>query len=89
MEPGKKTSVPEGAKLVTEGRHVGTVVDVKDGHVIQNAGRGQFVAHELDKFEKPPKKGDKLDINYRDGLAKVAEGFSHDNHSVSVSINTR
>lgn len=75
--------------LVVSGRFIGPVVATKDGVAIQDSGRGKLVGHDMSKFESPPKAGDKLDVRYLDGLAKVAEELSKDNHSVSVAMHTR
>ena len=75
--------------LVNSGRFVGPVVATKDGVAIQDSGRGNMVGHDMSKFDTPPKAGDKLDVRYTNGLAKVADELSKDNHSVSVAMNTR
>lgn len=64
---------PDGIKEVSEGRHIGNVVDVAGGYVIQDAGRGQMKAHALDKFDKEPQIGKMLDVTHRDGKAYVAD----------------
>lgn len=69
--------IPEGAKLVTEGRYIGPVVEVGKDYVVQSAGPGQFIAHPIKDFAPIPMAGDKLDVAYREGrvaswLPKVA-----------------
>lgn len=63
----REPTVPEGAKLVTEGRYIGPVVDVTKDYVVQSVGQGQFVAHPLKEFAPIPMRDDKLDVAYREG----------------------
>ncbi|MGS0741103.1 KfrB domain-containing protein [Glaciimonas sp. GG7] len=81
--------LPNGALVVSDGRFIGSVIDIQNDHVIQDTGRGNLVAHDLANFETPPNKGDKVDIAYKDGLAKIVDPLLHDNHSVGVAMNTR
>lgn len=71
------------------GRYIGTILEVRDGKAIQDAGRGNLVSHDVDKFSVPPVAGKKMDINYRDRIIAAAKDLSQDNHQVGVSINTR
>lgn len=71
------------------GHYIGKVVAIEDDKVVQDAGRGQLVSHDLAQFEKQPKVGDKLDIKYSDKVMTAAKELSQDGHSVSVSVNTR
>lgn len=68
----------QGASVVSSGQHVGTIVDIQDGHAIQSTGRGTYTAHELSRFDKAPLVGDSLDIKYRSGRAQVAPVKSRD-----------
>lgn len=68
LPPADRTPVvPEGAKVVTDGRYIGPVVEVTKDYVVQSVGQGQFVAHPIKEFAPIPMKDDKLDVAYRDG----------------------
>lgn len=82
----KNQIASEQAQVVTKGEYHGSVVDVKNGLVYQDAGRGNIVRHDLKSFEEPPEIGQKLDLKYVKGVMKVMEALSHDQHSVSVSM---
>lgn len=63
---------PEGAEVVSTGRHIGLVKDVRGGYAVQESAPGVFVAHDLRRFEKAPENGKLLDVQYsRDGKAMV------------------
>lgn len=64
-------SVPEGATRAKTGQHVGVVVAVENGYVIQDAGRGNYVAHRAAEFSPALQVGQTLDVKYRDGRAQV------------------
>ena len=71
-EPALKVAAAEvvmvkGARVVTAGRHLGSVIEIAGEHVIQRTGMGQ-VAHEW-KAGRMPKAGDMLDIEYQRGQA--------------------
>ncbi len=53
------------------GRHVGEILDVKDGVITQSLGRGKVIHHKASSFEKIPKKGDVEEIHYQNGKAKI------------------
>lgn len=83
------STTPEGVKVVSEGRHIGSVTRIEGEYAIQDVGRGDEVAHPLSRFDAPPEVGKKMDVSYVDGLARVAKALSQDEHAVSVSVNTR
>ena len=66
-------ALPKGASIATSGMHIGPVVDIKDGYVIQKSGLDTFVAHKLDDFATPPNVGDPLDVQYKNGRATAVE----------------
>lgn len=82
-------ATPAGVKVVSEGRHIGSVLRMEGDYAIQDEGRGNEVAHPLSRFDAPPEVGKKMDVSYLDGWAKVAKALSQDEHAVAVSINTR
>ncbi len=53
------------------GRHIGEILDVKDGVVTQSLGRGKVIHHKASSFEKLPKKGGVEEIHYQNGKAKI------------------
>lgn len=54
------------------GPYLGKIVDMKDGKVIQDIGRGQLVAHTEKQFANVPTIGDRLEIRYAaDAVASV------------------
>lgn len=63
-------TVPEGATRAKAGQHVGLVVAVENGYVIQDAGRGNYVAHRAAEFSPPLQVGQQLDVKYREGRAQ-------------------
>ncbi|WP_447122774.1 LPD7 domain-containing protein [Glaciimonas sp. GG7] len=66
----------ENAKVVSVGRHVGTIVDIRDGYAIQNGGRNQFLAHALTQFDTKPEVGEKVDIQYHCGKPQMRNTLS-------------
>ena len=74
IEQTSSIVVPEGAKAVISGRYIGSVIDVKDGYVVQQSSPGKFVAHKLSDFEKVPCVGEILDVQYsKEGKVMVSE----------------
>lgn len=60
-----------GVPIVDSGRHVGSVVEVSGGFVVQDVGRGNLIAHDLRKCNMAPDLGLKVDIGYAGGQAVV------------------
>jgi hypothetical protein len=51
-------------------RHIGPIVEVKDGRLGQSVGRGEVVWHDIDNLEGPlPAIGDMADIEYQGSTA--------------------
>lgn len=66
--------VPDGARTVTAGRWVGTVLAVENGWAIQDAGRGVIVAHDVNQLGRVPAEKSKIDVQYgKDGKAMLIE----------------
>ncbi len=63
--------VPDGATRAQAGQYVGAVVAVENGYVIQDAGRGNYVAHRAAEFSPALQVGQMLDVKYREGRAQV------------------
>lgn len=78
-----------GIPVAGTGRHIGKIIGEDGQHLIQDTGRGQMIAHDVNKFDRPPKVGTMADIFYRDGLAKVADPLLQDTHSVGMTMDTR
>jgi len=66
-------AIQNGVEVVTDGRHVGKVEEVTSQFVIQDAGRGKMIAHEVGKFDVLPQLGEKVDVQYRGDKAVVVE----------------
>lgn len=83
------TEVP----MVDNGRFIGPMLVVKEGVALQDAGRGKLVGHDMSKLGTPLKPGDKLDVQYANGLVKAArnltEELAKDGQRVSVAMHTR
>ncbi len=76
---------PEGAEVVSTGRFIGRVVDVKGGYAVQESAPGVFVAHDLRRFESAPEVDKPLDVQYSregkaiiKGRAELAKGQEQD-----------
>jgi hypothetical protein len=54
-------------EVVTEGKYSGSVKEVSEQFVVQDAGRGRLVAHECHRFENLPAVGDSIDLQHRGG----------------------
>ena len=66
------------------GRYIGQVVTVADGKVIQDAGRGTLVGHDLSNFPEAPNVGDDLDIRYTNKVIKTAAARPQDGRSMNT-----
>lgn len=75
--------------VVTEGRFIGSVVEVTDKHVLQDVGRGKLVAHDKANLAEVPAVGKLADLLYKNGIGRAVEQLTHDNHSVGISLNSR
>lgn len=53
------------------GRHIGQILDVKNGVVTQSLGRGNIVHHKASSFDKLPEKGSIEEIHYKQGKANL------------------
>ena len=65
---------------VSAGQHFGRVVAVQDSRVIQDSGRGKFVAHALGGFDKAPRIGDRIDVAYRNDVMVVKNRSAEQQH---------
>lgn len=70
----RQALLPEGAELVSAGRHIGPVKAIENGYVVQDVGQGKLVAHPLGEFVPVPVAGDKLDVRYQNG--RVASWYA-------------
>lgn len=59
------------AVAVNSGQHHGRVVAVHANEVVQDAGRGRLIAHDLAGFDQRPRIGDQLEVAYRGGVMVV------------------
>jgi hypothetical protein len=58
-------------KLARGGLHIGRVVDIRDGLVVQDAGRGSLVSHDMKALDRVPKLDDLVKIGYSAGKGTV------------------
>lgn len=65
--------VPEGVKVVETGLHIGKVIGIQEGFLIQDGGRGVLVAHRLDVLEGLPAVDSVVHIGYSSGRGTVVE----------------
>ena len=89
---GKSGKAIDDVLVVTDGRHVGPVLGMKDGKALIDAGRGNLVGLDTTTLEKPPKPGDKVDVSLAGGVVKafknLGDELSKDGQAVSVSMHT-
>lgn len=90
---GRLSAAGTEVPVVDDGRFIGPVLVVKEGVALQDAGRGKLVGHDMSKLGTPLKPGDKLDVQYANGLVKAArnltEELAKDGQKVSVAMHTR
>lgn len=67
--------------LVSIGRFVGPVVDVKNGYVVQKIAPEIIVAHKVSDFNELPECGASLDVQYRAGKAVRMETQTKDSNT--------
>ena len=72
-------AIRDGVEVITDGRHVGSVLDVNAQFVVLDAGRGKCVALPVGKLEVLPNIGEKLDVQYRGEKVVVVEPKSKGN----------
>lgn len=59
---------------ILDGEHVGAMLGIKDGYVLQSAGRGKVVWHDLAALKGViPKQGEVFEIHYEKGVGKIKE----------------
>lgn len=64
---------PEGIEVVTSGQYLGKVIEVRNGYVTQDIGRGVLKAHAIDSLNLIPAEERFARIRYEMGQAKVFE----------------
>ena len=70
QEPKQEPVIaPEGVKLAGDGLSIGKILEVKNGYIVQDVGRGSKVAHRIDELglSNLPELGDMFEINRRGG----------------------
>lgn len=73
VKVGKMIGLRVQAPNSESGRYSGQVVAVTAGHVIQDAGRGEAVAHPNAALESPAKLGKTVTVKYESGKGKIHE----------------
>lgn len=90
---GKSGKAIDDVLIVTDGRHIGPVLGMKDGKALIDAGRGNLVGLDTTTLDKPPKAGDRVDVSLASGIVKafknLGDELSKDGQAVSVAMHTR
>ncbi len=76
--PNCYPAIRNGVEVVTDGRHVGTVLDVNAQFVVLDAGRGKCVALPVGKLDVLPNISERFDVQFRGDKAVVVEPKSKD-----------
>ncbi len=90
---GKSGKAIDDVLVVTDGRHIGPVLGMKDDKAIIDSGRGNLVGLDTAKLDKPPKPGETVDVSLTNGIVKafknLGDQLSQDGQAVSVAMHTR
>lgn len=70
-ENARRALQERGVPVAESGRYIGCIVESEAGFVVQDAGRGALVAHDVRKCEAAPRLGEQVDIGYAGGRAMV------------------
>lgn len=81
MESQRQEAIKEAAKLTgrelierqpgANTRHTGEILHVNDKYAVQEIGRGEIIAHKLDKLTERPEMGDRITVQYRQGQERA------------------
>lgn len=66
-----------------QGRYSGSIVALKGDFIIQDVGRSEGVLHSRAAFQKPPKLGQDVAVQYREGLASFQV---REKHQMSLTL---
>jgi hypothetical protein len=66
---GEETKIYDALKVDENGKYVGTIVVKTNHHVLQRIGNNKFIAHDRSLIAGEVKRGDFLEMQYKDGKA--------------------